>query len=111
VLGHLGIEGGTLLGVDVYWAPPANGAPNRQAGRFDPWTYDYVIRVPMGTRTLTLTPRAMSNKVRAIRLDGRVIAQASSHEVPVSAGSRIVIEITSPDGTSTSRYGFTVAVA
>jgi hypothetical protein len=111
VLSHLGIEGGTLLGVDVYWAPPANGAPNRQAGRFDPWTYDYVIRVPMGTRTLTLTPRAMSNKVRAIRLDGRAIAQASSHEVPVSAGSRIVIEITSPDGTSTSRYGFTVAVA
>jgi hypothetical protein len=111
VLSHIGIVGGRLVGVDVHWAAPANGAVNRQAGKFDPWTFDYVVQVPAGTRSITLTPRAMSNKVQSLRLDGRKIAQHSSHELAVVAGQRIVLEITSPDGSSTSRYGFTVAMA
>jgi hypothetical protein len=46
-----------------------------------------------------------------MRLDGHAIAQSSSHELAVAAGQRIVLEITSPDGSSTSRYTFSVAVA
>jgi hypothetical protein len=111
VLGHLGITGGRLVGVDVHWAAPANGAANRQSGKFDPWTYDYVIQVPAGTRSITLTPRAMSNKVRAMKLDGEAIAQSTRRELAVTAGQRIVLEIISPDGGSTSRYTFTVATA
>jgi hypothetical protein len=111
VLSHIGIAGGRLVGVDLHWAAPANGAVNRQAGKFDPWTYDYVIQVPAGARSITLTPRAMSNKVQSMRLDGQAIAQSSSREVAIVAGQRIVLEITSPDASATSRYAFTVAVA
>ena len=50
VLSNLEIDGGSLVGVDVHWSAPANGLANSMANRFDPWTYEYTVRVPSGQR-------------------------------------------------------------
>ena len=53
----------------------------------------------------------MSNKASGLKVNGAAVAQSSRTVVPVSAGSRIVVEVTSPDGSATNRYSFTVEVA
>ncbi|KAF1018400.1 MAG: hypothetical protein GAK30_03683 [Paracidovorax wautersii] len=108
-LSHIEFEGATLIGVDVHWAAPANGTPNKLPNKFDPWTYDYTVRVPVGQRTVAVKPTALSNRVSALKVNGQSISQGASVPVAVSVGSRIVVEVVSPDGSATQRYVFTVA--
>lgn len=111
VLAHIDFGVGRLVGVDVSWAPPANGVPNVQAGKFDPWTYEYSVRMPVGTTHLDVTPTAMHSRVRALWVNGVAVKQGGTRRVPVTAGSRIEIKLVSPDGSSTSTYVFTAAMA
>jgi len=108
VLSNLEIAGGTLVGVDVYWAPPANGVPNKLSNKFDPWTYAYTVNIASGTSSLLIRPTAMSNNISAMRVNGAAVAQGSGSSVAVAAGTVITIEVVSPDGSSTSSYKLTV---
>jgi len=110
VLSNIQFTGGTLVGVDVYWAAPANGVPNKIANKFDPWTTVYTVNVPSGRTSLVVTPTAMSNKVTSIKVNGTTVAQGASTTVPVAHGTVISIAVVSPDGSTTANYTFTVAV-
>lgn len=109
VLSNLEISGGTLVGVDVYWAAAANSVANKLPNKFDPWTYTYTVNVPTGTASIVLKPTAMSNKIRSMKVNGATVAQGTSTTVAVSAGSSITIDVVSPDGSSTSSYTLMMA--
>ncbi len=109
VLSNVEIAGGSLVGVDVHWAPPANGIPNRVTNKFDPWTYAYTINVAGGTASIVIKPTAMSNNISSMKVNGVAVAQGASVTVAVAAGSVVTIEVVSPDSTSTSAYRFTLA--
>jgi glyoxylase-like metal-dependent hydrolase (beta-lactamase superfamily II) len=109
-LSNIRFGGGTLVGVDVYWAAPSNGVANKLANKFDPWTKAYTVNVPAGTTSLVVTPTAMSNGVSAMRVNGSAVAQGASTSVAVAAGTVIAVEVVSPDGSAISRYSFSVAV-
>ena len=111
VLSNLEITGGTLVGVDVYWAPPANGTPNKLPNKFDPWTYAYTVNAPPGTTSLFIRPTAMSNRISAMKVNGAALAQGAGTAVAVAPGTVITVEVVSPDGSSTSSYKLTVAQA
>ncbi|MDR7378135.1 hypothetical protein J2X19_002814 [Rhodoferax ferrireducens] len=110
VLSNIEISGGTLVGVDVYWAAAANGVANKLPNKFDPWTTGYTINVPTGTTSIVLKPTAMSNKISSMKVNGTALAQGASTTVAVAAGSSIKVDVVSPDGSVTSSYTFTVAV-
>ncbi len=110
VLSNVEISGGNLVGVDVYWAAPSNGVPNKLSNKFDPWTYAYTINVATGTSSITFKPTAMSNKITSMKVNGTTIKQGSSVTLSVSAGSKITVDIVAPDGVTTSTYVFTVAM-
>lgn len=109
VLSNVTIGGGTLVGVDVYWAPPANGIENKLANRFDPWTYAYTINVPRSRSSITFAPTALSNKVTSITVNGRAVKQGEPVTVRADAGSTITVEVVAPDGSTRSSYTFTIA--
>jgi hypothetical protein len=109
VLSNLEIIGGTLVGVDVYWAPPANGVPNKLSNKFDPWTYAYTVNIASGTSAILVKPTAMSNNIKALKVNGAAVAQGSVASVAVAAGTVITVDVVSPDGNSTSSYRLTVA--
>jgi hypothetical protein len=106
VLSNVEISGGTLIGVDIYWAAPAGGTANRQSNKFDPWTYDYTVNVPAGTSTVVFKPTALSNKFKSMTVNGTATKQGSAVTVAATPGSTIRVEIVSPDGSSTSNYRF-----
>ncbi len=109
VLSNVEISGGTLVGVDVYWAAPSNGVPNKLSNKFDPWTYAYTINVPTATNSITFKPTAMSNKITSMKVNGSAVTQGSSVTLSVSAGTRITVNIIAADGSTSSSYTFTVA--
>jgi len=109
VLSNIEFAGATLVGVDVYWGAPANGMPNKIANKFDPWTYAYVVNVPAGTGSIVVKPTAMSSNVASMKVNGTLLAQGASMSVGVAAGSTITVEVVSPDGSTSSRYDFSVA--
>ncbi len=109
VLSNIEIGGGTLVGVDVYWAAPSNGVPNKLSNKFDPWTFVYTINVPTATSSIVLKPTAMSNKITSMKVNGAAIKQGDSVTVSVAAGSKITVDIVAADGTTSSAYTFTVA--
>jgi hypothetical protein len=111
VLSNLEIDGGTLVGVDVHWAPPANGMENKQSNKFDPWTYAYRVNVPPGTTHMVVKPTAMSNRIASLRVAGVPAKQGSGVSVAVSAESTVTIDVVSPDGSSSSTYVLTIAAA
>ena len=110
VLSNVEISGGNLVGVDVYWAAPSNGVANKLSNKFDPWTYAYTINVATGTSSISFKPTAMSNKITSMKVNGTAITQGASVSVPVSAGSKITVDIVAPDGVTTSSYVFTIAM-
>lgn len=110
VLSLVEVTGGTLVGVDVSWAAPANGLPNRLPNKFDPWTYAYTIQVPAGTTGIVLKPTPLSTRVTSTKVNGTAVALGSGVPVAVAAGTAISVEVVSADGSSTSTYTFTVAV-
>ncbi len=109
VLSNIEIDGGTLVGVDIFWAAPVNGIANTQVNKFDPWTYNYRITVPAATRSIMIGPTAMSSKVRSMAVNGTTLKQGTTTTVAVSDGSKITVDIVSPDGASTSNYIFTIS--
>ena len=108
-LSNIEISGGALVGVDVYWAAPANGVPNKLSNKFDPWTSAYTVNVAKGTGSIVLTPTALSNKITSMKVNGTALAQGASITVAVTAGTRITIDVVSPDASNTSSYVLTVA--
>lgn len=111
VLSNIEVLGGRLVGVDLAWAAPANGVANSLPNKFDPWTFEYDIMVPAGTKTVTLTPTAMSNKVTALALNGVAMVSKSSRSIPAVDGAKVTIDVTAPDGVTKSRYVLTLRVA
>nr|WP_315225177.1 cadherin-like beta sandwich domain-containing protein [uncultured Albidiferax sp.] len=109
VLSNIEFTGGTLVGVDVYWAAPSNGVANKLANKFDPWTTAYTVNVPAGSTSLVVKPTAMSNKITSMKVNGMALAQGASTTLAVSAGSSFTIEVVSPDGSTTCTYTFSVA--
>jgi hypothetical protein len=111
VLSNIQFAGASLVGVDVYWATPANGLPNKLSNKFDPWTYAYTVKVANGTTSIVVKPTAMSNNASSIKVNGTTVAQGASITVAVAIGNVISVDVVSPDGSSTSNYKFTVAAA
>ena len=109
VLSNLEIGGGTLVGVDVYFAAPANGVANKMPNKFDPWTLAYTVNVPAGTTSIVVKPTAMSNKIASMKVNGTALAQGASATVAVTVGATVTIEVVSPDGSSTSSYALKIA--
>ena len=108
VLSNVEFVGGTLVGVDVYWAAPANGVPNKIPNKFDPWTYAYAVTVPRGVRRLTIKPTAMSNRISAMRVNGVALRQGASRSLRVRPGQRITVDVVAADRRTRSTYAFTV---
>lgn len=108
VLSNVEFVGGTLVGVDVYWAAPANGVANKIPNKFDPWTYAYAVTVPRGVRRLTIKPTAMSNRISAMRVNGVALRQGASRSLRVRPGQRITVDVVAADRRTRSTYAFTV---
>jgi len=117
VLSNIEIDGGDLVGTTVTWADPRTfewageeiTVPNALPDKFDPWTYDYTVRVPAENRKLTIVPTTMSTKVSEIRLNGDPVEYRSANEVQVTGDGQVIeIAVVAPDGSTTSRYSFTV---
>lgn len=116
LLSNIEIEGGGLVGTTVAWddsrtfewAGEEITIPNALPDKFDPWTFEYTIKVPAENRKITVIPTTMSTKVSEIRLDGNVIAYRSRNEIEVTDGQVIEISIVAPDGITTSTYSFTI---
>ncbi len=111
VLSNLEIRGGTLAGVDLALAPPANGVANVLRNKFDPWTYAYDVTVPAATASIDVVPTAMSTRIASMTIDGVAIASRKARTVPVADGTRITIVVTAPDRTTTGTYVLTVKAA
>ncbi len=116
VLSNIEIEGGDLVGTTVEWKEPVTfnwegkeiSVANALPDKFDPWTFDYVIKVPASNDKITIIPTTMSTKVTEIRLNGNAIGYRSHNEVEVSDGQNIQISVVAPDGKTSSTYSFTV---
>ena len=117
VLSNVEVEGGELVGTTLQWGPAP--APFEWAGgtvsvthslpnKFDPWNYDYVIKVPETTNSITFIPTTMSTRVRSITLNGDEVGYRSRNTIAVAEGTVISVEITAPDNETTSIYSFTV---
>ena len=116
VLSNIEIEGGELIGTTVEWAPAVtfewagkkitvnNSLPNR----FDPWTFNYTIKVPKSQKTITVIPTTMSTRVSSIKLNDKEVGYRSRNEIPVSDGTVFTITVVAPDNTTTSNYTFTI---
>ncbi|MCX6553217.1 MAG: cadherin-like beta sandwich domain-containing protein, partial [Acidobacteria bacterium] len=111
VLSNVEITGGALVGVDLTWAPPANGVANTLSNKFDPWIYAYDIAVPAGSKTITIAPTAMSNKITSLKLNGAAIKSGTGRPVPASDGSTVTVDVVAPDGVTTSHYVLTIRTA
>ncbi len=119
VLSNIEFEGAELVGTTVTWANPSGAfswagttidVPNSLPNIFDPWTYDYTIKVPAGTKRITVIPTTMSTKVARIWINNRVVRYRSRTPVAVSDGTVITIKVLAPDRVTTSTYTFTVEI-
>ena len=117
VLSNIEIEGGELVGKTVQWAPESEpfswagstiSVSNSLPNKFDPWSYDYTIKVPASNEHITIIPITMSTQVKSIRMNGKKVEYGSRNQISVSDGTVIKIEIVAPDNVTTSTYSFTV---
>ena len=116
VLSNIEIDGGDLVGTTVEWAESRSfdwagkklTVPNSLIDKFDPWTYNYTIKVPADNNKISITPVTMSTQVKEILLDGKSVGYRSENEVEVSEGQVIDITVTAPDGETKSTYLFTI---
>jgi hypothetical protein len=116
VLSNIEIEGGDLVGTQVKWADPRTfkwaaeeiTVPNALSDKFDPWTFDYTIKVPAANKKITIIPTTMSTKVTEIRLNGNIIKYRSRNEIEVTNDQVIEITVIAPDGITKSTYSFTI---
>lgn len=117
VLSNIEFDGGELVGTTLSWRGPT--APFQWAGKtitmtnslpnkFDPWTYEYKVRVPAANAMISVIPTTMSTKVTSIVINGLKVDYRSSATLSVSDGSVISVDIVAPDGVTRSGYRFTV---
>ncbi|MDP2791383.1 MAG: S-layer homology domain-containing protein [Rectinemataceae bacterium] len=117
VLSNIEFDGGELVGTTLSWRGPT--APFQWAGKtltmenslpnkFDPWTYEYKVKVPAAKAMISVIPTTMSTKVTSIVINGLNVDYRSSTTLSVSNGSVIAIDIVAPDGVTKSSYTFTV---
>jgi hypothetical protein len=118
VLSNVEVTGGDLVGTTITWQdtpPPFSWAgvtmsvPNSLPNKFDPWTYNYTIKVPEANKSITIVPTSMSTKIKSMTLNGKAIESRSSNTVAISTGSAITVKIVAADGITTSTYSFRVA--
>ncbi|MCL1810001.1 MAG: S-layer homology domain-containing protein [Clostridiales bacterium] len=107
VLSNIQFDGAELEGVNLMFA---SGAANTLYNMFDPWTYNYTVKVQPGTDSITVIPTTMSTNVKSIKLNGTEVAYKSVNEVAVVDGGVVAIDVTAPDGVTTSQYKFTITV-
>ena len=105
-LSNIQFEGAELVGVDVLFA---SGDINALHNMFDPWTYDYTIKVPHGTKSIKVIATPFSTKATSLRLNGKEVARKSENVVNVSDGTVITIDVVAGDGVTASKYTFTVS--
>lgn len=115
-LSNIEIEGGELAGTTVAWSDPRTfewageemTVPNALPDKFDPWTYEYMIKVPAKSKKITIIPTTMSTRVTEMRLDEDLVEYRSRNEVEVTNVQVIEITVVAPDGTTTNTYSFTI---
>lgn len=116
VLSNIEIDGGDLLGTTVAWADSktfdwANEkitVYNQLLNKFDPWTFDYTIKVQSDKESIRIIPTTMSTKVTEVSLNGKVIKSRSINKVKITDGQIIQISIVAPDGITKSNYSFKI---
>jgi hypothetical protein len=108
VLSSVAFEGAELVGVDVYWAAPANGVANRLPNKFDPWTYAYRVKLQPGASKVTLRAKTLSTRVHSMTIDGAPTAYDAPVTLAAQAGREVAVVVVAPDGTTSSRYTFTL---
>lgn len=116
VLSNVVIKGGDLVGVDLTWGNPitldwlgtSTTVPKALPDMFDPWTYDYTIKVAPGISQITVIPTTMSTQVKSLKLNGVEVGYNSSNTISVSDGTVFTITVVAPDNVTTSTYTFTV---
>jgi glyoxylase-like metal-dependent hydrolase (beta-lactamase superfamily II) len=123
VLGNIELKGAILVGTAVTWAAPntqvtlsdgsrwpvSGPVPNTLRNKFNPWVFDYTIKVPASTTNIELAPIPLSSKVKRLTVNGSPILPGTSVPVRVANGAVITIVVTAPDGTTTETYTLTVA--
>lgn len=105
-LSSVRFDGAALAGVDVHWAAPANGVANVLPGKFDPWTYEYDVKLAPGRTTVSVLARTLSRRVQSLTVDGRTVALDEAVILDAAPGRRFDVEVASADGTQTGRYRF-----
>jgi hypothetical protein len=114
VLANVEIEGGELVGKNVYWNTRSGSgdyATDRMLpNKFDPWHSEYNINVVAGTSSIVFRPLPMSTKITSMKVNGTEVKWGDSVTVPVSAGTQITVDIVAPDGETRSAYTFRVVV-
>jgi glyoxylase-like metal-dependent hydrolase (beta-lactamase superfamily II) len=123
VLGNIELAGATLVGTNVTWAtantqvtladgslwPSSGPVPNTLENKFNPFVFNYTIKVPSGATSIDVTPVPLSSKVRGITVNGASILPGTSASVSVTSTKVITIVVTAPDGTTTETYELTIA--
>jgi hypothetical protein len=109
VLANVEIKGGELDGREVYWSEPVSGVPHVLPNKFDPWYYNYEIKVPPGAGSIVFKPVPLSTKITSLRVNGSSLAWGESVTLPASG--TITVDVTAQDGSTTSHYTFTVVPA
>lgn len=104
-LSNIEFEGAELVGVDFQWGSNAGYViPNM----FHPWVYDYTIKVPEDSDTVSVIPTTMTTNATSIKVNGKSVDYKSSTLVAAEQGAVITVEVVAPDGETTSTYNFTV---
>ncbi len=118
VLSNVEISGGDLVGTTLTWRPAPAAFPwggvtksvtNSLPNKFDPWNYNYTIKVPAANASIKIVPTSMSTRITSMTINGTAVASGSGSTIAVSSGTVITIQVVAPDGVTTSTYTFTVA--
>lgn len=117
VLSNILIEGGEFEGTELKWgaSPPpfmwggtSIAVEHTFKNKFNPWAYNYTIRVPQGKETIKITPVAMSNRITMMLYNNRRVENRAALTIPAKDGSVCVIKIIAPDTVTTATYTFTI---
>ena len=116
VLSNVVVTGGELEGVDIVykapttitWANESREVPFAFHNMFNPWHYDYNVKIENASATVSLDLTTMSTKAKVteMTLDGKTVA--SLQNLKVKPGSVIGVKTLAQDGVTASTYTFTV---
>jgi glyoxylase-like metal-dependent hydrolase (beta-lactamase superfamily II) len=116
VLSNIEFEGAELVGTTVKWSAPPPAftwagisvtVPSELPNKFDPWAYEYSVKVPKDKAKITVIPTSMSTR-STVMLNGAWIENKSRNGIPVSDGAKLNIKLVAPDSVTTGVYTFTL---